>query len=100
MTKSTTPTYILEFDSEFTFDAVIFWTVALKQGKTLLTIDDPQVDTENKTLTITLTQEQTLSFQVGEANIQVKGKFADGTVFASEIEKVPVNTVLDERIIE
>ena len=80
--------------------SVNYWTVAIKQGKTLLTIDDPEVDAENRTLSITLTQEQTKIFQVGEANIQVKGKFAEGTVFASDIAKVPVNTVLDERIIQ
>ena len=66
----------------------------------LLSIDDPIVDAENSKLTITLTQEQTLGFQKGVANLQVRGVFADETAFASDICTVPINPVLDERVIE
>ena len=100
MTKGTAPSYILSFAEEIDFSAVTFFTVAIKQGSTLIKIDDPVIDTENKTLSVTLSQEQTLKLSSGEASLQVKGKFADGTIFASDIQKVPVNPILDERVIE
>lgn len=100
MTRGTTPSYIISFKEEIQFDDVTFWTVTLKQWQQSVKFDDPVVDLEEKTLTVTLTQEQTLGFSKGTAELQVRGVFADGTAFASNIGCVPINPVLDERILE
>ena len=99
MTRGTTPSYELSFKEQFDFAAVDIWSVTLKQWKTEVTIDDPEVDFENSKLTITLTQEQTLLFSKGTAELQVRGVFGDGTAFASDIACVPINPVLDERVL-
>ena len=100
MTKGTTPTYILSFKETIDFSTVVYWTVTMKQGTVIHNIDDPIVDAAESTLTIVLTQQQTLQFTTGEASLQVKGKFSDGTVFASDIQRVHVNPILDERVIQ
>lgn len=100
MTRGTTPSYIISFNEEVDFEHVVLWSVTLKQWRQSLQFDDPVVDLEEKTLTVTLTQEQTLGFSKGTAEIQVRGVFADGAVFSSTIGCVPVNPILDERILE
>lgn len=100
MTRGTTPSYIISFEEELDFTAVDLWTVTLKQFPTEVNIDNPYVDMEAKTLTVTLTQEQTLQFRNGKADLQVRGVFANGTAFASNIGCVPVCPVLDERVLE
>ena len=100
MTKGTTPTYILSFKEEINFSEVTHWTVTMKQRNAIVNIDNPIVDVENSTLTVVLTQDQTLKFTTGDASLQVKGKFTNGTVFASDIQRVHVNPILDERVME
>ena len=99
MTRGTTPTYIISFKEEIQFDSVDTWSVTLKQIPYELNIDDPVVDLVEKTLSVTLTQEQSLGFRKGNAELQVRGVFADGTAFASNIGCVPVNPILDERVL-
>lgn len=99
MTRGTTPSYIISFKEEIQFDSVDTWSVTLKQIPYEVNIDDPEIDLVEKTLTVTLTQEQTLGFRKGTAELQVRGVFADGTAFASNIGCVPVYPVLDERVL-
>lgn len=100
MTRGTTPSYVITFEEELDFTAVDLWSVTLKQFPAEVNIDDPYVDMEAKSLTVTLTQEQTLQFRNGKADLQVRGVFANGTAFASNIGCVPVCPVLDERVLE
>lgn len=99
MTRGTTPTYTISFEEEIDFSSVTTWAVTLYQFGHTLTIEDPIVDLTENTLTITLTQEQTLLFQKGQASLQVRGVFGDGVAFASNIGCVPINPVLDERVL-
>lgn len=100
MTRGTTPTYIINFEETVDFSTVASWLVTFSQmGHELLSLDNPIVDLTENTLTITLTQEQTLLFQKGVASIQVRGMFGDGVAFASNIGCVPINPVLDERVL-
>lgn len=99
MTRGTTPSYIISFKEEIMFDSVEIWSVTLKQIPYELNIDNPEVDPVEKTLTVTLTQEQTLGFRKGMAELQVRGVFADGTAFASDIGCVPICPVLDNRVL-
>ncbi len=99
MTRGTTPTYTISFEEEIDFASVASWIVTLYQFGHMLTIEDPIVDLTENTLTVTLTQEQTLMFQKGQASLQVRGMFGDGVAFASNIGCVPINPVLDERVL-
>ena len=49
---------------------------------------------------IELTQEETLQFRYGVAEVQVRGVRNDGSIFASEICTIDVNRVLFDKIIE
>lgn len=99
MTRGTTPTYVISFEEDLDFSAVKLWSVTLEQYPYEVNLDEPEVDAENKTLTVTLTQEQSLGFRKGKAELQVRGVFTNGTAFASNIGCVPVCPVLDERVL-
>ncbi len=99
MTRGTTPTYVISFNEDLDFSKVKLWSVSMEQYPYEINIDDPVVDAENKTLTVTLTQAQTLGFRKGEAKLQVRGVFVDDTAFASNIGCVTVCPILDERVL-
>lgn len=99
MTRGTTPSYLIDFDEEFDFDEVSKWTVTFSQRPVVLKKDDPLVDTVEKTLLVSLTQNETLRFKKGTMELQVRGLFADGAAFASDICIVPIEPVLDGRVL-
>ena len=100
MTRGSTPTYTISFEEEIDFDTVKTWSVAFEQGRNQLRLDSPEIDPEEKTLTVTLSQADTLRFADGEAKLQVRGVFYDDVAFVSDIVVVPVHPVIDERILK
>lgn len=99
MTRGTTPTYKLYFTDDIDLTQVTEWHVTLKQGHYAVDKTDVEIDAEEKTLSIFLTQAETLGFKDGDAEMQVRGKFANKIAFASKIVRVPVNRVLLEGVI-
>ena len=103
MTQGTTPSFILKFSKDLNFDDVEIFYITLQNKCNEITHNSDEecvtVDAENNRLLITLTQEETLSFKEGEADLQVRGKFLDTTAFATGVKKVPVNRALYQEVI-
>lgn len=103
MTQGTTPSFVLKFGRDLNFEDVEIFYITLKSkcNEVTHTSEDEcvTVDGENHTITITLTQEETLSFKEGDADLQVRGKFLDTTAFATGVKKVPVNRALYDEVI-
>lgn len=105
MTRGTTPTYTIVFDdAEMDLAQVAYFFLTLKQCETKevttkIEAGSPYIDVQNKTITWTLTQEDTLLFKEGEADLQIRGMFLDDTAFATKVYRVPVNRVLYEEVI-
>lgn len=98
MTRGTTPSYKITFADEINLSDVDSFYVTLKQDEQAkLTRKDPSVDGDS--LVLTLTQEETLHFKEGMAFLQVRGKFTDGTAFATKVIPVPVHKVLYDEVI-
>lgn len=98
MTRGTTPTYKVKFVDEIDFLDVETFYATLKQSDVAkVTRKDPEI--EDNTLIFTLTQEETLKFKEGEAELQIRGKFNDGTAFTTKVIRVPVNRVLYSEVI-
>ena len=99
MTRGTTPSYTLYFTDDIDLTAVQGFNVTLKQGHYMITKQDVEVNAEEKTISFSLTQAETLGFKDGDAEMQVRGKFANKIAFATKICRVPVNRVLLEGVI-
>ena len=98
MTRGTTPSYVITIKDDVDLSEVTDLYVTLKQSETSK-VTRKNAELEGKAITLTLTQEETLLFKEGEAELQVRGKFSDGVAFATKVIRVPVNRVLYDEVI-
>ena len=104
MTRGTTPTYIIKMDdsvdcSTITKVYVSFYQQQANYNDHLLTKSDGVINPANHTVSVTLSQEDTLGFNEGTIQIQVRGAFSNDVVFASSIVTDTVYNVLYEEVI-
>ena len=102
MRRYTTPTLPLTID-DIDFSEVSVFRVSIEQDKIeLLKVingNDPHVDADHKTIYVPLTQEETASFCEGYVAIQVRFKYNNNSIDATDIVNEPIERVLDEVII-
>ena len=100
--RSTTPTIILNIKNE-DFDLslinICHVTLESESGQTSLRKTAPEIDVENKKISITLTQEETAKFSTGIVNVQLKIKLNNGTVIPSKIVKIDMKKILEEEFL-
>lgn len=93
MYRGTTPQFVFKFPfnvSELSVLYVTFWQGSgRKFDKTL-----SDSTTQGDTLTVKLTQEETLSLSPGVVNVQIRAKKPDGTALASNIISLDVKKIL------
>lgn len=104
MTRGTTPTHTFTLpDNLKTATISALYITYAQHGTTVLekTLDD--VTNNNGVLTCTLTQADTLAFDVknqvcncDKVNVQVRIKTSDGTAMASDIMRIPVQDILKD----
>lgn len=100
MTRGTTPTITLTVTDVPLSGATIY--LAFRQGRHLLikSGSDLTVDTAEGTVAVTLTQAETLQFAPGTCEIQIRGIYATGVSFATEIITDQVYDVIQNGIID
>lgn len=99
MIRGTTPTltFKLPFDTELLAEV---WVTLSQVGKIVLNKDLKQLQRTGDTLTLTLTQEETLKLTHGVATeIQVRARTIDGNALASQIIAVPTEEILKDGVI-
>lgn len=97
MTRGTTPDYVITVeDMESLAGSSVY--VTLRQGDVVVTKETDDLAIEGNQITVCLTQEETLAFSEGYAQMQVRG-VTTGDAWASAIVDVPVKQVLLEEII-
>lgn len=102
MRRGTTPTLTITVTGMDVADLTTI-KVTFKQGDTELTksTDEVSVDTENNTIAVFLTQEETLKFDNGSIYVQIRGLLADGvTAIASAIKSFSMDKILLDGVIE
>lgn len=104
LTRGTTPTIIIEFEDEINLDNVDYFYLTIKQYGCEITkkSDDERisVDVANTEISWHLTQEETLSLSAGRsAELQLRGVFKNGEVFASDIPVDDICRILHEGVI-
>lgn len=99
MTRGTTPTITLTVTDVPLAGATIY--LAFRQGRHLLikTDNDLTIDTGAGTVEVTLTQAETLQFAPGSCAIQIRGIYATGVSFATEIITDQIYDVIQNGVI-
>lgn len=99
MVQATTPTFIMTLPD--TVDLLqanhVVWT--LEQGKVKISKSDEDLTFDSHTVTVSLSQEETLILTRGNAQIQLNWTYADGSRACSNIENVPVDPNLYKAVI-
>lgn len=99
MRRGTTPTHIFEVDIDLTIAEVVQLTYK-QNNQTILTKETDDLNIETDKITAELTQQETLMFStVGQVNIQIRARFPDGSVIASEILSTTAQAILKEGVI-
>lgn len=100
MIRGTTPTYTIRFEG---FDPELIDDICLAfrqdNHELFLHASEGALTIAANGAFATLTQEQTNSFKKGMMDKQVKIKFTDGTVWATEVEVEKVHDVLHEEVL-
>lgn len=99
MTRGTTPSYVITIKGMDSLDGMSI-EVDIKQGSALIKFDKDEVVIDEDTISISLTQEQTLTLSTGTAKLQVRGITQSGIAWASNIVTIPVNPILRAGVIE
>jgi hypothetical protein len=103
MYRGTTPTITLKLDTDFDFNLIkeVWVTVSSMLTKITKKTNDCvlDLDSENKTVSIMLSQEETLSFVPGEVNIQVRILTINEEAFATPVNKTKFDEILEEGVI-
>lgn len=102
MFRSTTPTVRLNVkNQDFDMSQIRVCHVTMESESKLnkLIIENPIIDEEHRRIQFRLTQEQTLSFNVGNIKIQVKIKLTNGSVISSQIVRTSMNEILEEEML-
>lgn len=101
MYRGTTPTLIYNVNSNLDLNGMLQIWVTLKNLMYEKTFgkDNIIIDNENKTITVELSQEDTLLFNGKEVNTQIRFLDSTGKAYASNIEKIELNNILKEGVI-
>lgn len=99
MRRGTTPTITCTLSTDIDLTECDLIRVIIRQGghvKLIKEADD--VTIQDKTISVKLSQKETLSFYPGSADIQVRIKASDA-VYATGVKSIRVDTSLDEEVL-
>lgn len=101
MYRGTTPTLIYKVKSNLNLDTVKQIWVTLKNYSFERTYDKNEVliDSENNTVTVELSQEDTLKFYGSKVQTQIRVLVDSDKAFASNIKEIDINDILKEGVI-
>lgn len=102
MFRGTTPSLIFKLNTELDFSSIAEVMLTIKKGSHSQTwkSNELSIDADEKAISITLTQKETLAFEDGEAEAQIRILTADGVALATNIVKIDVKRILMGGIIE
>lgn len=101
MFRGTTPTLTFNVFTSLDLNDIdtCLVTIQSKSGMKERTFEDVDINVEDKKISITLTQEDTLYFDKGDIEIQIKLKMKNGYVYASSIIESKMEKILNEEVL-
>lgn len=100
--RGTTPTIIITVQTEIDLHQVSeVWIYISQQNKVKVDkqLEDTTFDYEERTMTVTLSQDDTLALKEGDALFQIRLLLMDGTALATLASKVDVKPVYKQGVI-
>lgn len=96
MIRGTTPTHVFETDVDLTGAEEIY--ITYKQGSTVVEKVMADCDVTAESVSVNLTQAETLLFREGgfRAQVQIRVKFPDGSALASNIIPIDISPILKQ----
>ena len=100
MTRGTTPVFTLRLDTDAPLDRVdamwVTFRTSTVEVKKLLS--DVSIDPVAKTVTVTLTQDDTLALDVGECEVQIRFRIGEAA-YGTDTPTIDVKKILSEGVI-
>ena len=100
--RSTTPTIKLRIQNEdFDMTKIDICHVTIQQanGKNQKIFEHPDIDEYNKVVSVDLSQQDTLDYEYGNINIQMKIKLKNGKVITHPILTTTMQRILEEAVL-
>ena len=100
--RGTTPTFTLTLPQSFEGDLTTAKNVyaTFQSGYKSVTKEGEDLEITTRSVSVFLSQEETLSFGVGEVEIQLNWTTATGKRFASDVTKYQITKQLLQRVVE
>jgi len=98
MRRGSTPTNTFDVDIDLT-GATVFITYKQK-GRTVIEKTGTDITVTSTSLTVELTQAETLALDVGEVEMQIRYVFPNGSADASNIMRATAERILKDGVIE
>ena len=100
MYRGTTPTLVFNINTELDLNTIkeVWVTFDLSPIKTY-TKSDVAISDEDKTITLKLTQDDTLKFNKHDVKVQLRFLLENGEAYASPIRSITVNDILQNGVI-
>ena len=100
--RGTTPTIMVHLRNiDFEMTEIVKCQVTLEddRGRNQKVFDSPTIDNEHKTISIELSQADTLSYDYGMLNLQIRIKLQSGRVAPTKIYSLLMDRTLNEEIL-
>lgn len=100
--RGTTPTITCRIKQEIDLHNIVqVWIYIAQQNKVKVdkTVSDVVFDYENRTVAVTLSQEDTLALKEGEAKIQIRGLMQDDTALGMIAKTIDIKQIYKQGII-
>lgn len=99
MTQATTPTFILTLPEEIDMSSISNMYFSLEQGATKLLKTGSALSINGRTISVYLTQDDTVKFNRGHALLQLNWTYGDGSRACSTIVTINVDPNLLREVV-
>ena len=100
MYRGTTPTITFNIHTDIDLNDVAECWVTFKahigDKEETYDISDLIIDAENKTITVAMSQDETLFFNAGRIFVQIRMRMNDDLAYASDIKEMTMNGILKD----
>lgn len=102
MYRGTTPTLVFKLDTELDLTTLTKVWVTIQNGDTQYNFDITRctIDNTEKTIAVSLTQEETLALKRVVSNVQLRMLTSSDKALATNIVQININNVLKGGVIE
>lgn len=102
ITRGTTPRIVINVKSDMDLSSIkVIWVYISQNSRVVLNkeLPDVMIDNDNRTITMTLSQNDTLGLKVGDGIFQIRFLMNDNTALASKPCKIGIEEIYKDGVI-